>query len=268
MKRALAERVKQEMGDPIVPPSAPPSSMGYNNNMGMVNGIGIGNATNGGGDNSNLSDHPSKIPRTNLTLSSSLLMTTTPVSASPRDLSQSSSVGVGVGGKDEMALGFVTSKKRPRSPPNASSSGNTAAYQSSSLLSSSCDNNDDDTAAASTPKSRGPGRPRKSASSTTATTTRQEHDSTDDDDADNSGFYLKLQNASLASELYSYRRRIYLLEREREYRRRECRMASRKIGELGGVWKGLECAIGKELESNELLNQVCVCVCVCNLCCN
>ena len=25
MKRALAERVKQEMGDPIVPPSAPPS---------------------------------------------------------------------------------------------------------------------------------------------------------------------------------------------------------------------------------------------------
>jgi hypothetical protein len=32
------------------------------------------------------------------------------------------------------------------------------------------------------------------------------------------------------------------------------------IGELGGVWRGMECAIGKEFESNELLNQVCPCV--------
>ncbi|KAL7437504.1 hypothetical protein ACHAXH_003212 [Discostella pseudostelligera] len=248
MKRALAERVKQEMGDPIIPPSAPPSSMGY---IGMN---GVGSSCNVGG----LSDHPSKIPRTNLTLStSSLLMN--PVSASP----QSNSVGGG--SREDMVMeshsstaaavaAATTSKKRPRSPPNASSSGNTDAYHSSSLGMSSVGENNDDAPATTTatPKNRGPGRPRKSTSSAA---TKQENDSTDEDDADNSGFYLKLQNVSLASELYTYRRRIYLLEREREYRRRECRMASRMIGELGGVWRGMECAIGKEFESNELLNQ-------------
>lgn len=241
MKRALAERVKQEMGDPIIPPSAPPSSMRY---IGMN---GVGNCSV-----EELSDNPSKIPRTNLTLStSSLLMT------------PASNTGVGIS-REEMvmdshsaaaaAVAANTSKKRPRSPPNASSSGNTAAYQSSSLMMSSMDENVDDDAAATTatPKNRGPGRPRKSSSSAA---TRQESESTDEDDADNSGFYLKLQNVSLASELYAYRRRIYLLEREREYRRRECRVASRKMGELDGAWRGMECALEKELEANDLLKK-------------
>lgn len=251
MKRALAERVKQEMGDPIIPPSAPPSSMRY---IGM-NGVG-----NSVGD---LSDHPSKIPQTNLSFSSSSVLMTTPAYASPRDLSQSNGVGGG-SSREEMsmesypavaAVAATTSKKRPRSPPNSSSSGNTAAYQSSSLMMTSIGENDDDAAATTaTPKTRGPGRPRKSSSSTAI---RQECESTDEDDADNSGFYLKLQNVSLASELYAYRRRIYLLEREREYRRRECRVASRRIGELSGAWRGMECALGKEFESNELLKQVC-----------
>ena len=138
----------------------------------------------------------------------------------------------------------VISKKRPRSPtgaPDASGSGNEAAYRTSQ--------NDDRGAAPN--NGRGPGRPRKSASST-----RQDQDSADEEDVENSSFYLKLQNASLASELYAYRRRIYLLERERELRRKECRIAGRKIGELSGVWRGLECAIGKELESNALLKLV------------
>jgi len=47
------------------------------------------------------------------------------------------------------------------------------------------------------------------------------------------------------------------LEREREARRKECRVAENKIGKLNGVWKGIESAIGKELESDELLKQVC-----------
>ncbi len=255
MKRALAERVKQEMGDPIIPPSAPPSSMRY---IGMN---GVGNCSV-----EELSDNPSKIPRTNLTLpTSSLLMS--PASASPRDSSQINNTGVGISREEKVmdshsataaAVAATTSKKRPRSPPNASSSGNTAAYKSSSLMMSSIGENDDDDAAATTatPKNRGPGRPRKSSSSATA---RQESESTDEDDADNSGFYLKLQNVSLASELYAYRRRIYLLEREREYRRRECRVASRKMGELDGAWRGMECALGKELEANDFLKKVCAC---------
>ena len=137
----------------------------------------------------------------------------------------------------------VVGKKRPRSPantPNASGSGNEAAYRTSQ--------NGDHGA---TLTGRGPGRPRKSTSSA-----RQSQDSADKEEIENSSFYLKLQNASLASELYAYRRRIYLLERERELRRRECRIAGRKIGELSGVWRGLECAIGKELESNVLLKPV------------
>ena len=262
MKRALAERVKQEMGDPIIPTSAPPSSMGY---IGM-NGVG---STSSVGELS--TDHPSKIPRTNLTLPTPSILMTTPISASPHgDLSQSTSIGGGSYIEETLymesrsatssAVATIPSKKRPRSPPNASSSGNTVAYHSSSLLMSSGGENDDDaaTTTATTPKNRGPGRPRKSSSSAAAT--RQESESTDEDDADNSGFYLKLQNVSLASELYAYRRRIYLLEREREYRRRECRVASRKIGELSGAWRGMESALGKELETNELLKQVCNCI--------
>jgi hypothetical protein len=258
MKRALAERVKQEMGDPMIPPSAPPSS-----SLRYIGMNGVGNCSV-----EELSGNPSKIPRTNLTLStSSLLMT--PASASPRDSSQIINIGEGIS-REEMVVdshsvaaaavaGATMSKKRPRSPPNAISSGNTAAFQSSSLMMSSIgENNDDDAAATTTatPKNRGPGRPRKSSSSAT---TMQETESTDDDDADNSGFYLKLQNASLASELYAYRRRIYLLEREREYRRRECRVARRKLGELDGAWRGMECALGKELEANDLRKKVCAC---------
>ena len=216
MKRALAERVKQEMGDPIVPPSAPPS---YTLDCG------------GGG-------HPSKIPRPNTPPAA-------PVSASPRDISGDFAA---MGERMTMEVhssttSAVISKKRPRSPvntPNASGSGNEAAYRTSQK---------DDHGA--TPNGRGPGRPRKSTSSA-----RQDQDSADEEEIENSSFYLKLQNASLASELYAYRRRIYLLERERELRRRECRIAGRKIGELSGVWRGLECAIGKELESNALLNPV------------
>ena len=204
MKRALAARVKEEMGDPTAVPSsgpaAPPSSLsvGYNGS-----GTAAANA-----------HPPSKMPI-------------------KRELPQCPSSSA------------TASKKRPRSPPpNSAASGNEAAYRSSK--------------APQEPASkRGPGRPRK--------TPAKKYDSSDDDDeegADTTSFYLKNQNAALGSELYAYRRRIYLLEREREHRRKECRMAGYKICELGGVWRGLECALGKELERDELLGQVRRSLCV------
>lgn len=226
MKRALAARVKEEMGDPIIPPRAPPSalSMAYN-----------GIAMNGAQGPS--SDHPAKLPRTD---SGPMAP---PVSASPPSLPHSA---MGGGMMEIHSLSSTTgSKKRPRSPPNAASSGNASAYQSSQSR-----NHDENNYSASgaAPKGRPPSRPRKSSG---------KQDSSDDDDEADSSFYLKHQNSSLASELYAYRRRIYLLEREREFRRRECRVAGHKIGELSGVWRGLEAALGKEFESNELLKQVC-----------
>lgn len=231
MKRALAERVKQERGEPIVPPNAPPSSlpMGYTG----INGVSTGGAP------------PSKIPRTNMSITNPSSLSMAPLSASSRGIPQSVMGGMEIHSMSAASptSGAASSKKRPRSsPPNASSSGNAAAYQSQKL------GDDDHSAAASTPKGRGPGRPRKPAS--------KQLDSSDEDEADTTSFYLKHQNVALASELYAYRRRIYLLEREREFRRKECRLAEHKIGELGGVWKGLESAIGKELESNALLKKV------------
>ena len=244
MKRALAERVKQEMGDPIVPgPSAPP---GYTS----MNGV------SGGGSPDGHNLPPSKIPRTNMSnvaSSSTSSIPMAPVSASPHGIPQSS-MGDMMSMEVHSTGGNSAGMKRPL--PNASSSGNVAAYQSSQNPPSTnhvhTSNNNAATATTATPKGRGPGRPRKSA-------IKQDSSDDDDDDKDNSSFYLKQQNSSLASELYAYRRRIYLLEREREFRRRECRVAGYKIGKLGGVWKGLESAIGKEFESNDFLKQVCLC---------
>lgn len=234
MKRALAKRVEQEMGEPIVSPNAPPSSlpMGY---TGM-------NGAHGG-----TSHPPSKIPRRpNAAMASaSSSLPLDPVSASPRELPQSVAGGVGISSSCS-DIHTMPNKKRPRSspqrpPPNSSSSGNRKAYQSHKRSS-------DDENNATAPKKRGPGRPRKSA-------VKQQVESSDEDEADTTSFYLKQQNNSLGSELYAYRRRIYLLEREREFRRKECRVAGHKIGQLGGVWRGLECAIGKELERNELFKE-------------
>jgi len=171
---------------------------------------------------------PSKIPRTNVTTSNNMA----PISAA-----SSSHAGL------PQSVGM----KRPRSPPNTSSSGNVDAYQSSQKPRSN-ENSNSTTATTPTPAApQGSGRRKRS-------TIKQD---SSDDEGDDGAFYLKQQNSSLAAELYAYRRRIYLLEREREARRKECRVAENKIGKLNGVWKGIESAIGKELESDELLKQVC-----------
>mmetsp|Transcript_35598 Transcript_35598/g.81380 ORF Transcript_35598/g.81380 Transcript_35598/m.81380 type:complete len:973 (-) Transcript_35598:68-2986(-) len=183
MKRALAERVKQEFGDPVLQaPASSPSAYG--------NGV----APHHHG-------HHSKVPK----LEAGQIASS---SSASRHTSLSGSM---------TAQGHApplippVSKKRPRSPPNADSSGNVEAYQS-------------------TGKARG-GKPGAS----------------DDDEDDKSAFFLKHQNSALASELYAYRRRIYLLEREREYRRKECRAVDGLVREVRSSWRGLEEAIGQDL---------------------
>ena len=266
MKRALAERVKQEVGDEVRhPPCAPPEYHHHGMNGGVTSIVGDFRV---GGVNS-----PS------LSLSSG--MTFQPVSASPRDnqINNTSSSS----GKETLPMevqmpstlsatdttSTTVNKKRPRSPPDAYDSGNGVAYsRSSSQNGESNSSNGGVVNGAMTTSSSsatlnngnngrvGPGRPRKSEMRDDNSNNYGPADGGDEEEVENSSFYLKLQNASLASELYAYRRRIYLLEREREFRRKECRVAGRKIGELSGAWRGLECAIGKELESNALLQGV------------
>jgi streptomycin 6-kinase len=66
----------------------------------------------------------------------------------------------------------------------------------------------------------------------------------DSEDETSGAFYLQHQNHALASELYGYRRRIYLLEREREWRRRECGVVSGRVRILEGCWRGMEEGLG------------------------
>lgn len=258
MKRALAERVKQEMGDKVRhPPCAPPEY--YQNGM-NGGGTSIVGDFRGGGVNS-----PS------LSLSSG--MTFKPISASPLDIQINNTSS---SGEETLPMEVQTtttlsatattstttlSKKRPRSPGNGVAYSRSSSQNGQSNVGVVNDAMPMMSSASATPNNGsngrvGPGRPRKSAMRDDNSNNNGSADPGDEEEVENSSFYLKLQNASLASELYAYRRRIYLLEREREFRRKECRIAGRKIGELGGAWRGLECAIGKEFESNALLQGV------------
>eukprot|EP00577_Skeletonema_sp_RCC1716_P003604 CAMPEP_0113422156 /NCGR_PEP_ID=MMETSP0013_2-20120614/28308_1 /TAXON_ID=2843 ORGANISM="Skeletonema costatum, Strain 1716" /NCGR_SAMPLE_ID=MMETSP0013_2 /ASSEMBLY_ACC=CAM_ASM_000158 /LENGTH=970 /DNA_ID=CAMNT_0000309877 /DNA_START=150 /DNA_END=3062 /DNA_ORIENTATION=- /assembly_acc=CAM_ASM_000158 len=217
MKRALAERVKQEMEGPMSN-NGPPDTNHHVGMNGMNNGLPPANKM------PRMSEAPS--------LSSSMSMSA-PISASPIDHNAIGGVGIELSSAG-IATNTITSstpsKKRPRSP-NANSSGNVSAFQAQK---SSDDENE------STPKGRRH-RSKQSANS-------------DDEEGDdsNSSFYLKHQNQSLASELYAYRRKIYLLEKERDYRRNECRIAGKRIGELKGAWRGLEEALGQEMATINL----------------
>ncbi len=223
MKRALAERVKQEMEGPMS--NGPPDTS--NHHMGM-NGVNNGNGMPPANKMPRMTEAPS--------LSSSMSVSA-PISASPMDHNAIGEVGIQLSSRPDapIATNTVTSssspsKKRPRSP-NAISSGNVSTFQAQK---SSDDEND------STPKGRR--HHRKHAANS------------DDEDGEdsNSSFYLKHQNQSLASELYAYRRKIYLLEKERDYRRKECRIAGKRIGELRGAWRGIEEALGQEIATINL----------------
>jgi hypothetical protein len=228
MKRALAERVKQEMGGPTA--NGPPETV--NHDVG-VNGV---NYSNG--------QPPAKLPRMAESALSSPMPTSTPVSTSPMDHNAMGGVPMELSSRDDGRMTTTNnnspppSKKRPRSP-NANSSGNLSAFQAQK---SSDDENEP-----TTPRGR------SHRSKPTA-------NSDDENEESNSDFYLKHQNKSLASELYAYRRRIYLLEKERDYRRKECRIAGRRIGELRGAWRGLEEALGQEIANIDPPQRTEVCI--------
>ena len=221
MKRALAERVKQEMEGPV--PNGPPDTT--NNHVGM-------NGVNNGLPPANKMPRMTEAP----SLTSSMSMSA-PVSASPIDHNAIGGVAMELSSRQDVGnasnntiTSSSPSKKRPRSP-NANSSGNVSAFRAQK---SSDDEND------STPKGR---------------RHHSKHSANSDDeegDDSNSSFYLKHQNQALASELYAYRRKIYLLEKERDYRRKECRIAGKRIGELKGAWRGIEEALGQEMATINL----------------
>jgi E3 ubiquitin-protein ligase BRE1 len=65
----------------------------------------------------------------------------------------------------------------------------------------------------------------------------------DEDDANASAFYLKHQNRALASELRSVKYQLSRLERERDYRRKQCLDAVQSINALQAIWSQLESAL-------------------------
>jgi E3 ubiquitin-protein ligase BRE1 len=70
-----------------------------------------------------------------------------------------------------------------------------------------------------------------------------EEDDDDDDCADKSAFFLKHQNAALASELQQLRYQLQLLERERDFRRNQCRDACQLLHSLEATWNAMEVAL-------------------------
>jgi hypothetical protein len=58
-----------------------------------------------------------------------------------------------------------------------------------------------------------------------------------------SAFYLKHQNRALASELKSLQYQLLLLERERDFRRKQCRSAVESLQSLDATWTQMETAL-------------------------
>ena len=96
--------------------------------------------------------------------------------------------------------------------------------------------------------------PSPTTSSVTATSTtaasprtrkrqRPEEEEDEQDDSNFSAFYLRHQNRALASELRSLRHQMCLLERERDYRRRQTTLALQSLNSLQATWTQLESAL-------------------------
>lgn len=74
----------------------------------------------------------------------------------------------------------------------------------------------------------------------------QQHATHEKDNEENqqfSSFFLKHQNSALASELKSLRYQLNLLEKERDYRRKQCRVASHALNALQATWTQMETAL-------------------------
>mmetsp|Transcript_29639 Transcript_29639/g.33841 ORF Transcript_29639/g.33841 Transcript_29639/m.33841 type:complete len:1000 (+) Transcript_29639:453-3452(+) len=65
----------------------------------------------------------------------------------------------------------------------------------------------------------------------------------DDEDRENSCFFLKHQNAALASELKQLRYQFKLLEKERYFRRNQCKDANQALHTLEATWRAMEVAL-------------------------
>jgi hypothetical protein len=65
----------------------------------------------------------------------------------------------------------------------------------------------------------------------------------DEEDPNVSAFYLKHQNRALASELRSVKYQLSRLERERDHRREQCKLAVENLSALHSVWTQLESAL-------------------------
>eukprot|EP00529_Nitzschia_sp_RCC80_P003933 CAMPEP_0113513304 /NCGR_PEP_ID=MMETSP0014_2-20120614/39787_1 /TAXON_ID=2857 /ORGANISM="Nitzschia sp." /LENGTH=962 /DNA_ID=CAMNT_0000409691 /DNA_START=328 /DNA_END=3213 /DNA_ORIENTATION=- /assembly_acc=CAM_ASM_000159 len=65
----------------------------------------------------------------------------------------------------------------------------------------------------------------------------------EEEDENSSAFYLKHQNRALSSELRSVKYQLSRLERERDYRREQCKQAVDNLGALHSIWTQLESAL-------------------------
>jgi hypothetical protein len=64
-----------------------------------------------------------------------------------------------------------------------------------------------------------------------------------EEEGEKSAFFLKYQNAALASELYQLRHKLKALEEEREFRRDQCHNACQALHSLEATWNAMEVAL-------------------------
>lgn len=65
----------------------------------------------------------------------------------------------------------------------------------------------------------------------------------DNEEKENSSFFLKHQNAALASELKQLTYQFNLLEKERNFRRNQCNEANQALHSLEATWTAMEVAL-------------------------
>lgn len=65
----------------------------------------------------------------------------------------------------------------------------------------------------------------------------------EEEEGDSSAFYLKHQNKALASELKGLQYQLGLLEKERDFRRKQCQEASSALEALQNTWTQMEVAL-------------------------
>lgn len=87
---------------------------------------------------------------------------------------------------------------------------------------------------------------RQRTSVTSKNTVPYPQPSDDEDESQQTSFFLKHQNRALASELKALQYQLSLLENERFYRRKQCRIASQSLNSLQATWTQME----TELQQN------------------